>query len=227
MNLNNANLFSSLIALVFISACSSQPSTNGGENKIVQTTSVNSEPAQVHVFDDSSVELKHISVNHHKVECEGYWVEQCLQVKEQGDEQWQYFYEEIEGFDFVWGHTYKLLVEVEQMPVIEGLAEQSTSVYRLAQVLNDTHHADESFVYTSRHPSTIFTEQDDGGFALLDGTQINCGTDGCQSIESAIEQLQGVTLSLKHDANPDQPLVLEAVLCVSSIESFSSDCGAY
>jgi len=225
MNTNNINLLSTLIALVFISACSSQPSSSNTEDDTVLTTSVNPEPAQTLLLDDSSIELKHIRINHYKVECEGYWVDQCLQIQEQGDDQWLYFYEQIEGFDFVWGHEYELLVEVEQTPAIDELAHQSTTVYRLSQVLSDIHHANESFVYSSRHPSTILTKQDDGGYALLDGKKVSCGVDDCLSIESAIVQQQGLALSLKHDVNPAEPLVLEAILCSSSLVSFASDCG--
>lgn len=225
MSQNHTNLFPTLIALVFISACSSQPSSSAHDNKPVLTTSVSSQPSQAPILDDASVELKIIRINHHKAECEGYWVDQCLMVQNESDTEWSYLYEEIEGFSFVWGHAYELLVEVEQTPAIEGLADQSTTVYRLSQIISDIHHADESFVYSSRHPSTILTRQDDGTYALLDGQQIRCGIDDCLSIESAITQQQGITLSLKHDANPAQPLVLEAVLCSSSLASFASDCG--
>jgi len=221
------SLVSFITALVFISACSSQPSSSNRENEPVLTTGVSSQPTQALIVDDSLVALKRIRINHYKVECEGYWVDQCLQYQEEGDSDWHYLYEKIEGFNFVWGHTYELLVEVERTPAVEGLADQLTTVYRLGQILSDTHHAEESFVYTSRHPSTVFTEQVDGTFTLLDGKQVSCGVDDCQSIESAMTQQQGITLSLRHDADPVKPLVLEAVLCSSSLASFASDCGSY
>jgi len=224
MSQNTTNLFSIVIALVFISACSSQPSSSNHENEPVFTTGVSSQPSPVPVLHDSPVELKIIRINHHKAECEGYWVDQCLQYQEEGDTHWSYLYEEIEGFEFEWGHAYELLVEIEQTPAIEGLAHQSTTVYRLSQILSDTHHIDESFVYSSRYPSTILTKQKDGIFALLDGKQISCNFEDCKSIESAIEQQQGITLSLKHNANPAEPLMLEAVMCSSSLASFNDDC---
>lgn len=221
---NHTNLLFISIALLFTSACSSQPSSSNSDQIPVLPSSIESQTAAAPVLNDSAIELKHIRINHHKVECEGFWIEQCLQVQEEGNDEWQYLYEEIEGFDFVWGHEYELLVEVEQTLAIEGFADQLTTTYRLSQIISDIHHADESFVYSSRHPSTILTKQDDGSFALLDGKRVSCGVDDCLSIEAAIAQQQGVVLSLKHDANPAAPLVLEAVHCSSSLVSFANDC---
>ena len=45
------------------------------------------------------------------VDCVGEGPQQCLQVKYQPEEDWQFFYNQIEGFDYEPGYRYTLLVE--------------------------------------------------------------------------------------------------------------------
>jgi heat shock protein HslJ len=45
------------------------------------------------------------------VDCVGEGPRQCMQVKYEPDEDWQFFYNQIEGFDYQPGYRYTLLVE--------------------------------------------------------------------------------------------------------------------
>ena len=69
----------------------------------------------------------------HTVECTGEGAHTCLLVREDSDEEWRYFYDEIEGFDYVAGFTYKL--SVSRRVVEDPPADGSSFEYRLIEVL--------------------------------------------------------------------------------------------
>ncbi|MBX2836128.1 MAG: DUF4377 domain-containing protein [Gammaproteobacteria bacterium] len=220
-------------ALMFLQitlvACSSSPKSEGDQGLADSGHNGLTHPvADVHdssVYGDVSETMKTFYVKHHKVECEGYWVDQCLLYKTSDGAQWAFLYEDIEGFEFEWGHEYELLVAVQQLRMGGGLPAETLEVYRLVEIVSKTAQSDVSFTFTSRHPSAIFQKTDKGNYQMLDGKSIECSEVDCQSIDLAIEQQQGLSISFRHDENPTNPLHLEAVLCASSLASFSSDCG--
>jgi len=55
---------------------------------------------------------KTIYVGPDLVDCVGVAPQQCLLIKENPDDEWSLFYDQIEGFDFEEGHEYELIVEV-------------------------------------------------------------------------------------------------------------------
>ena len=70
------------------------------------------------------------------VECQGVAPQQCMQVKDSPDGEWQNFFDPIVGFDYESGYEYELLVEksvVENPP-----ADASSFTYTLVEIVSKT-----------------------------------------------------------------------------------------
>ena len=69
-----------------------------------------------------------------KAECVGVAPQECFLVKEDPDDEWQYFYDQIEGFEWEPGYTYELRVAVH--PVENPPADGSSLRYELIEVVD-------------------------------------------------------------------------------------------
>jgi branched-chain amino acid transport system substrate-binding protein len=81
-------------------------------------------------------ETKTIFVGPTLVECTGVAPQECLQIKESPDEEYQLWYSPIEGFDFEEGYEYELVVAVEENP--DAPADASTLNYVLVEEVSKT-----------------------------------------------------------------------------------------
>lgn len=77
-------------------------------------------------------------VNSRKVDCIGVGPMKCLQVqkgqnRDSGD--WEFFYDQIDGFDFEEGYLYKLIVKEEERSASETPADASSINYKLVKLL--------------------------------------------------------------------------------------------
>ena len=63
-----------------------------------------------------------IMIQHYMVPCTGMDAQWCMIFKEEGKEEWQYSYSEIEGLDYQWGYTFWLEVEeiIEENPPMDS-----------------------------------------------------------------------------------------------------------
>jgi len=68
-----------------------------------------------------------------QVDCVGVAEQKCYQVKFDPDEDWQLFYDQIEGFEYQEGYRYTLLVE--KLDVLDPPADSSAFRYMLVEVL--------------------------------------------------------------------------------------------
>lgn len=68
--------------------------------------------------------------------CIGVGVMECLRVKEEGDANWQLFYNHIEGFAYKEGFQYTLRVKVEE--VVSPPADSNGLRYTLLEVIEKT-----------------------------------------------------------------------------------------
>ena len=99
---------------------------NGGQAEKPQTPTEESEiPAP---------EEKIIFVGPEKAECVGVGPMECYLVKENPDDEWQYFYDQIDGFEWEPGYTYELRVAI--YPVENPPADASSLRYELVEVIN-------------------------------------------------------------------------------------------
>lgn len=69
-------------------------------------------------------------------ECRGMVVMQCMLVKERPEDDWQNFYDAIEGFAFEPGYGYRL--RVLKTPVANPPADGSSVAWRLLELLDKT-----------------------------------------------------------------------------------------
>ncbi|MEW5929386.1 MAG: DUF4377 domain-containing protein [Gemmatimonadota bacterium] len=69
-------------------------------------------------------------------ECQGMVAMQCMQVKERPQDDWQNFYDGIEGFQYELGFSYRL--RVLKTPVPNPPADGSSVSWRLLEVLEKT-----------------------------------------------------------------------------------------
>ena len=77
-----------------------------------------------------------------QVDCVGVAPQKCLLVKQNPDEESQFFYSEIAGFTFEPGYEYALLVLVE--PVENAPADASSLKYTLVEIVSKTPVAEQS-----------------------------------------------------------------------------------
>lgn len=66
-------------------------------------------------------------------DCTGEGPQKCMQIKFDPDEEWQFFYDQIEGFEFEEGYRYVLLVE--KLEVKDPPADASSLQYVLVDVV--------------------------------------------------------------------------------------------
>lgn len=69
-----------------------------------------------------------------KVDCVGVEPRQCLRVRSSPDAEWEYFYNDIEGFAYEEGHAYTLRVDVRK--VNNPPADGSSLHYLLLEVVS-------------------------------------------------------------------------------------------
>lgn len=75
-------------------------------------------------------------------DCVGVAPMRCLLVKKEGDNNWQYLYQEIEGFNYEPGYEYK--IEVAQEEVQNPAADQSTVRYILKKEVSKVRKTSEN-----------------------------------------------------------------------------------
>ena len=232
MKISKLPIYVFLFAVMTLPACSSgsgesseiialqqAPEITVGESSQISEI----QPVVLNDAVEADVEIQFLRVKNHLVECEGFQVTHCLLVQAEGSDEWLYLYEEIEGFDYQWGIDYEILVQVEQVRPI--FPTDSSLKYSLVEVISSTQSVpDEAFSYTSRNSQERIVEIAPGQFSLLGQKEFTCGMEECSNVRSAIAQNQSTVLSFQHSVNPEEPLLLEAVLCSDTEQSFSDSC---
>jgi len=82
---------------------------------------------------NSCSENKIIYVADSFADCEGDLSQQCLKIKESKDEEWKLLYQEIEGFDYKEGFTYKIEVNIKKTK--DPAADGSSLRYKLVKII--------------------------------------------------------------------------------------------
>ena len=126
-------------------------------------------------FDHPELNRKEITilVDHYRAPCADRSDPQlCYLVSKDSSNQFPYFYYEIDGFEFHWGHRYQLLVIEEAMP--QYTANDPPYAYRLVKILSDMPaHPRQSFDIPLKNPShRFFTLDRSSGVVLVGGVKI-------------------------------------------------------
>lgn len=161
-------------------------------------------------------ELKTLFVGPELVDCVGVAPMECMQVRENPNEDYTFFYQQIEGFTFEPGYEYELLVRVTN--VENPPADGSSLRYTLVSVVNQTPMADSALPADVSTPSTavvapadetplvgtLWQMQSHHGNAVLAGTEVTAvfaadgtlsGSSGCNNFSTGYT-LDGNTLSI-------------------------------
>lgn len=67
------------------------------------------------------------------VDCYGIVPQKCMLVKSNLSDEWEYFYDQITGFQYQEGYSYKLLVK--STPVEDPAQDASSIEYELIEVI--------------------------------------------------------------------------------------------
>lgn len=85
---------------------------------------------------NTEVQSKMLIIADHLENCVGVGPQSCMLVKENPDDEWTYFYDQIEGFEYEEGYTYELLVN--EIPVPNPAADASSLRYELKNIISKT-----------------------------------------------------------------------------------------
>jgi hypothetical protein len=81
-------------------------------------------------------EIVTLYVGPEKVDCVGVAPQECLLVRDSPDEEYEFFYSQINGFDYEPGYEYELLVQ--KTPVENPPADASSIAWTLVEVVSQT-----------------------------------------------------------------------------------------
>ena len=127
---------------------------------------------------NTEVQSKMLIVADHLENCVGVGPQSCMLVKENKEDEWSYFYDQIEGFKYEEGYTYELLVN--EIPVPNPAADASSIRYELKNIISKIPTLDDSGLINewmvikikglgqlSSSPTMIFEKEDTklAGFA--------------------------------------------------------------
>lgn len=81
-------------------------------------------------------EQKTLFVGPNLIDCVGVGPQKCMQVKENPEDRWKLFYDQIEGFDYQEGYLYEL--KVSQETVANPPADSSSLKLKLEEIVSQT-----------------------------------------------------------------------------------------
>jgi hypothetical protein len=171
---------------------------------------------------ENDSDVRYVYVNHYKSECYSWALSLCMQTRDNENDEWSYFYDQIAGFEYEWGYAYKLKVKTEEIE--NPPADGSSKKYALMEVVEKTRElTDTLFEISASRAVGLVAKESDGVYRIYD-KQFSCTVDQCQSVDSLIAQEFLMLLEFHHPSNLSDPLVLTQVKCGDAIESFHLSC---
>jgi hypothetical protein len=169
-------------------------------------------------YDDSKEEVLYI--NNHKVECDSFQLQLCLQIRSNESDDWELFDENISGLSYQWGHDYKLEVEVKDTQ--DPTEDNPSKTYKWVKTLSNSTTSQEAFeISVSRNPiNGLIKKTADDRYKIYNDKEIKCSTTDCEKLESFRSNDRAVVLSLKHNNNPSEPLDLINIVCDAPRDTF-------
>lgn len=131
-----------------------------------------------------------------KKTCEGVGQSQCLQVRKEGQLNWAYFYNTIEGFEYTSGYKYTIEVLKETVGAKKIPADASSFKYTLVKQIRkqkeSTIQLHDIWVVKTIHKKPISEAQITLEIHLNDSKIL--GNDSCNNFFGAIEQVNDSNL---------------------------------
>lgn len=138
MNRTSTATALALTLAMFLTACGSDASDTGssdtessatGSSAAESTTTTSSAGSETTVM----VESARLWVKAELVDCEGVGPQTCMQIAESEDGEYEYFYDQIDGFTFAEGTSYVIDVTIEH--VEDPPADGSSLRYALVEIV--------------------------------------------------------------------------------------------
>jgi hypothetical protein len=137
-------------------------------------------------------------VQHYKKPCMGEGPRLCYLI-DRGKGDFEYFYDEIEGWEYRWGYSYQIEVTRSTQPAV---ADASTLQYRLADVIEQQRApVDTTFTLPLSLDGQVLIAANEGACTLLAAIDIETTAGGCDALRNQ------ETAVFRHHAS-EQKLVL-------------------
>lgn len=91
---------------------------------------------------NSDLQSKRLIIADHLTDCVGVGQQTCMLIKESPEDDWTFFYDQIEGFDYEEGYTYELLIN--EVTVNNPASDASSIRYQLKEVISKIASSDGS-----------------------------------------------------------------------------------
>ena len=120
-------------------------------------------------------------VQHYKKPCMGEGPRLCYLI-DRGKGDFEYFYDEIEGFEYRWGYSYQIAVTRSSQPAV---ADASTLQYRLAEVIEQQRApTDAVFALALNLEGQVLVQAKQGACTLLGTIDIDTSRLSCDVLRT-------------------------------------------
>ncbi|WP_300440901.1 DUF4377 domain-containing protein [Christiangramia sp.] len=148
--------------------------------------------------------MVNMQINHFKQTAFGVEPQLVLLVKE-GDEieggEWNYFYDDIDGFEFKPGYLYDIMVSKERIE--NPPADASSFKYKLEKIISkEAVGSDETFDIRLKWGGHNFVKVTDDHISLMNESRINCG-DLCDDLIQQLDTREEISGTFSHGPNSE------------------------
>ena len=147
----------------------------------------------------STTVKKKLFINSHTTNCVGVGPMQCLQVKYTESDDWSSFYDAIEGFEYQPRFLYELEIQVDSLDKKTIPADKSIYTYKLTRIISKKidrkNRLNDIWVATHINKSALDRSKELPQIEMSLKAMQLIGTDGCNSIRSAITNITDTNLS--------------------------------
>ena len=143
----------------------------------------------------------------YKVPCYGSFPQFCMLVKYNEHDDFQYFYDTIEGFNYSWGHEYQL--SVKEYEIENPLQDAPSILTQLVSIISQVNiDSDETYQLTIELGAG-FIEPSETGLRLVGEKDIVCESpNDCAQISDLLGSNASVELNIQISEDPSMPLTL-------------------
>ncbi|MBL8147484.1 MAG: DUF4377 domain-containing protein [Anaerolineae bacterium] len=145
----------------------------------------------------------------YKRPCMGAGPMLCMMVTDSAGVQ-MFFYSNIEGFDFQWGHPVTLRVQVEDVP--NPPADASSKRYTLVEVVSDEGYQ-AGLSFEARVPTALITPVEDGLYSLNGEAEFTCATEHqCSGLAAFLSSPTDIPITFTFPEVEGDPLIADITL---------------
>lgn len=150
-----------------------------------------------------------LNVSPYKLPCMGVGPMLCTLVTDSAGVQ-MFFYSQIEGFEFQWGHPVTLRVQVEDVP--NPPADASSKRYTLVEVASDEGYQ-AGLSFEARVPTALITPVEDGLYSLNGEVEFTCATEHqCSGLAVFLSSSTDIPMTFTFPETEGDPLIADVTL---------------